>query len=152
MEAPFAAGHSRISARSFALAKPELGTKRICGTCGSKFYDLSKDPIICPKCGSVYQVVTTAARARPEPIAPKVVPEEEAEPKKPAHVELVSLEEADAEASGKKKAPAAAEAESEDDVEIPAAAEDDTFLEEEEEEPGNVSDILGEKLEGEEET
>jgi len=133
------------------LAKPELGIKRICGSCGSKFYDLSKDPIICPKCGTVYQIVTTA-RARPEPVAPKVVPEEEPEPKKPAHVEIVSLEEADAEATGKKKAPAAGEAEGEEEVEIPAAAEDDTFLEQEEEEPGTVSDILGEKLEGEEET
>jgi uncharacterized protein (TIGR02300 family) len=131
------------------LAKPELGIKRICGSCGSKFYDLNHDPIVCPKCGSVYQVVTTA-RARPEPVAAKVVAEEEPELKKPAHVEIVSLEEADAEATGKKKAPAAAEGEEE--VEIPAAAEDDTFLEEEEEEPGTVSDILGEKLEGEEET
>ena len=26
------------------VAKPELGTKRLCGSCGAKFYDLSKDP------------------------------------------------------------------------------------------------------------
>ena len=26
------------------MAKPELGTKRLCGSCGAKFYDLSKDP------------------------------------------------------------------------------------------------------------
>jgi uncharacterized protein (TIGR02300 family) len=128
------------------LAKPELGTKRVCGGCGSKFYDLNHDPIVCPKCGTVYVAVTTA-RARPEPVAAKVVQEEEVELKKPANVELVSLEEADAEATGKKKAPA----EGEEEVEIPAT-EEDTFLEEEEEEPGNVSDILGEKVEGEEET
>ena len=34
------------------MAKPELGTKRLCGNCGAKFYDLSKDPIVCPKCHS----------------------------------------------------------------------------------------------------
>ena len=129
------------------MAKPELGIKRICGSCGSKFYDLNHDPILCPKCGSVYQLVTSA-RARPEPVAAKVVHEEEPELKKPANVEIVSLEEADAEATGKKKVPA----EGEEEVEVPAAAEDDTFLEEEEEEPGTVSDIIGEKVEGEEET
>lgn len=130
------------------MAKPELGIKRVCGSCGSKFYDLNRDPIVCPKCGTVYQVVT-AARARPET---RAVAEEEPEPVKPANVEIVSLEEADAEATGKKKVPATADAEGEEDVEIPAAAEDDTFLEEEEEEPGNVSDIIGEKLEDDEET
>lgn len=34
------------------MTKPEWGTKRICGTCGARFYDLNKDPIICPKCGA----------------------------------------------------------------------------------------------------
>ena len=33
------------------MSKPELGTKRLCGGCGAKFYDLNKDPITCPKCG-----------------------------------------------------------------------------------------------------
>ena len=36
------------------MAKPELGTKRLCGSCGAKFYDLSKDPIVCPKCGTTF--------------------------------------------------------------------------------------------------
>ena len=32
------------------MSKPELGTKRLCAGCAVKFYDLMKDPIICPKC------------------------------------------------------------------------------------------------------
>jgi uncharacterized protein (TIGR02300 family) len=32
------------------VAKPEWGTKRICQNCGSRFYDLQHDRIICPKC------------------------------------------------------------------------------------------------------
>jgi uncharacterized protein (TIGR02300 family) len=28
-----------------------LGLKRICLACGAKFYDLEKNPIVCPKCG-----------------------------------------------------------------------------------------------------
>ena len=32
------------------MAKPELGTKRVCVACGAKFYDLTKTPAVCPKC------------------------------------------------------------------------------------------------------
>ena len=33
------------------MAKPDLGEKRACPECGSKFYDLNKNPALCPKCG-----------------------------------------------------------------------------------------------------
>jgi uncharacterized protein (TIGR02300 family) len=32
------------------MAKPELGTKRVCVSCGAKFFDLMKQPASCPKC------------------------------------------------------------------------------------------------------
>lgn len=32
------------------MAKPEWGIKRICQSCGARFYDLDKSPIVCPKC------------------------------------------------------------------------------------------------------
>lgn len=32
------------------MVKPELGTKRICVSCGARFYDLGKTPAVCPKC------------------------------------------------------------------------------------------------------
>ncbi len=34
------------------MAKPELGTKRQCVSCGARFYDLTKAPAVCPKCGT----------------------------------------------------------------------------------------------------
>jgi uncharacterized protein (TIGR02300 family) len=34
------------------MAKPELGLKRVCVACGAKFYDLTKTPAVCPKCGT----------------------------------------------------------------------------------------------------
>ena len=34
------------------MAKPELGTKRICVACNTKFYDLCKTPAVCPKCST----------------------------------------------------------------------------------------------------
>jgi len=36
----------------FPMAKPELGLKRVCVACGTKFYDLTRAPAICPKCGT----------------------------------------------------------------------------------------------------
>jgi len=53
------------------VVKAELGTKRICESCSAKFYDLNRDPIICPKCGSVFEIV----------VMDTVIPEES--PKKP---------------------------------------------------------------------
>lgn len=34
------------------MAKPELGTKRVCVSCAARFYDLTKQPAVCPKCGT----------------------------------------------------------------------------------------------------
>lgn len=34
------------------MAKPELGTKRVCVACSAKFYDLCKTPAVCPKCST----------------------------------------------------------------------------------------------------
>ena len=34
------------------MAKPELGLKRTCVACGTRFYDLTRSPAICPKCGT----------------------------------------------------------------------------------------------------
>ena len=43
--------------------KAERGTKRVCQSCGSKFYDLNRDPIICPACQTVYQMSAPSSRA-----------------------------------------------------------------------------------------
>jgi uncharacterized protein (TIGR02300 family) len=69
------------------LSKPELGTKRLCGNCGTKFYDLNKNPIACPTCATVFIVPTPvtrrapvgAAHVRPQPFAARAAePVEEA--------------------------------------------------------------------------
>ena len=53
------------------MAKPELGTKRVCPETGRKFYDLNKNPVISPYTGKVVPV-EPLARARPEPPAAAV--------------------------------------------------------------------------------
>ena len=36
------------------MASANWGTKRRCSTCGAAFYDLNRDPVICPKCHNAY--------------------------------------------------------------------------------------------------
>ncbi len=36
------------------MANPEWGTKRICSNCGTKYYDLRRTSIACPKCETPY--------------------------------------------------------------------------------------------------
>ena len=53
--------------RRLRLAKPEWGTKRICQSCGARFYDFGRSPITCPACGAVFdlEILNRARRARP---------------------------------------------------------------------------------------
>jgi uncharacterized protein (TIGR02300 family) len=140
------------------VAKPELGTKRLCASCAAKFYDLNKDPIHCPKCGTVYEVAPVVSRGRPDPAAaaaaarPAPAPVEEVATPEPQEAEFVSLEEADAEASGTKKPAAGAEpGAEEEEVEMDEGMDDATFIEEQEEEDADVTDIIGGDIENEEE-
>jgi uncharacterized protein (TIGR02300 family) len=141
------------------VAKSELGTKRVCPETGRKFYDLGKTPVISPYTGKVVPIVVAPVRSRPEPATPAPVarpaPVEEVEAIVPetSDAEFVSLEDAEAEQQGKK--PAAAEgaaAGEEEEVEIDESLDDAAFIEEQEEGDADVSDIIGETVEKEEET
>ena len=126
------------------MAKPELGTKRQCQNCGAKFFDLNKDPIICPKCGTV--ISGRDARARP---TAKPEEEEEAELSTPRRRGgRLSLDEV--EASEEKAAePAVDDIDvEEDDAETP----DDPFLEEEEEDDDDVTNLIDGDIAPDEET
>ena len=133
------------------MAKPELGTKRLCAHCGARFYDLNHAPITCPKCGTVFEATVIAPRGRPD-AARATAREVEAVTPETHEAEFVSLEEADAEAQGKKK-PASEPIEGDDDVEIDDESLDDAaFIEETEEEDTDVTEIIGGDIENEEET
>jgi uncharacterized protein (TIGR02300 family) len=130
------------------LAKPDLGTKRLCGNCAAKFYDLSKTPIVCPKCETVFVVAPVSSRARPEAAAAAraaAVAEPEVVAPETADAEFVSLEEADAETAGAKTGVEGEE------VEIDPALDADAFIEEQEEGDADVTDIIGD-VDKEEET
>lgn len=55
------------------MSKDRLGSKHICESCGIKFYDLNKSPIVCPKCDHAVQpevVVAKPPAAKEEPEKP----------------------------------------------------------------------------------
>ena len=120
------------------MTKPELGAKRQCQSCATKFYDLNRSPITCPKCGALFHI---------EPVLRSVarVPDEEIEGKKD-EAEVVSLSEVE---EGEAKEAAL---EIDEEVEIEEGDEaDDTFLEEEEGEDDDVSDLIDGDIETDEE-
>jgi uncharacterized protein (TIGR02300 family) len=49
------------------VAKPEWGTKRMCLSCGARFYDFHRSPIACPACGAPFDLESLgrSRRARP---------------------------------------------------------------------------------------
>ena len=134
------------------MSKPARGIKRVCQSCGARFYDLGRTPIVCPSCQAVYQVTQPTSRRgerAPVPeVREKVEPEVEAVALEPDTISLEEVEEPGEEA--------AIEDEEivdlgEDEAVIPVAGEDDTFLEEPEgDEEADVSGIVGgpEKEEG----
>ncbi len=138
------------------MAKSELGTKRVCPETGRKFYDLNKDPVISPYTGKVVPVEAPVTRARPEPAQPAPAPvaavpvEEVAVPEAP-EAELVSLEDADAEAQGAKAPVETTEPDIEEEVEMDETLDDAAFIEEQEEEDADVTNIIGGDIEDEEE-
>ncbi|MBT4018829.1 MAG: TIGR02300 family protein [Alphaproteobacteria bacterium] len=51
------------------MAKPEWGTKRECAECATRFYDLNREPILCPSCEAkfVIEVAKPSPKSRAKP-------------------------------------------------------------------------------------
>ncbi len=54
------------------MSKPEWGVKRTCTSCATRFYDLCRDPIVCPKCETVIDplAMLRSQRSKAPPPAP----------------------------------------------------------------------------------
>ena len=49
----------------------DKGTKRKCASCNTLFYDLNKNPIICPSCGADVSLLTNVSKRGRPPKATK---------------------------------------------------------------------------------
>ncbi|MCB1512625.1 MAG: TIGR02300 family protein [Hyphomicrobiaceae bacterium] len=124
--------------------KEARGTKRTCQNpeCEERFYDLNRDPIVCPICQSVYKIAHSEGpvseeleRVKPQPAPSKTAgtPSEAGDGDEVEEDDaLVSLEDAEA------------DVDTGDD-------DDDTFLEDDDDGEGNVNEILGGPVAGENE-
>ncbi len=116
------------------MAGFDRGTKRQCQSCEIKFYDLNKDPIVCPSCGEVFvtevaPVAKTTENKKPE------VKEEVAESNIEDNPDVISLDEAEDEENADEIIPDVDGVEVDDDVN---ADQQDTFLEEEDDDGTKV--------------
>ncbi len=128
----------------------ERGTKRACDACGSKFYDLNRDPIVCPICGAEQELEAVAKAIKPGEEDTDEITDDDASGDSPV-AEFISLEEAEAD-----------EAEIEDDedlagietdeVEISADDDEDAFLEDDEDGETDVTGIIGSPVKKREES
>jgi len=80
------------------LVKADLGTKRVCPSCGARFYDLQKRPIECPKCAFAFEPEALYKQRRPRQPEPATaaanVPETDDEEAEDEEVEETEAEEA----------------------------------------------------------
>jgi uncharacterized protein (TIGR02300 family) len=119
------------------VAKPEWGSKRICPSCGARYYDLLREPVICPKCATPFDAEAFLKSRRTRP-APPV--EKELEP--------VGADEIDAEVETEE---AEAAEEEEEAVPLEEAEEEDEELLEDASELGEDEDDMAEVIENVEE-
>ena len=119
------------------MAKPEWGTKRICPSCGTRYYDMTRDPIVCPKCSTPFdpEAFLKSRRSRPAPPVEK-------------ELEPVGAEEIDADIETEEAEPAEEEEEGvplEENEEDEELIEDASELGEDEDDMAEVIDNVEEE-------
>ena len=120
--------------------KAERGTKRTCQNpdCGSRFYDLNRDPIVCPICQTAFQLAVSAE-------AQSTVTSHEAGARGSARRGAFPVGPAEKPAAevpaGQDDEDALPALDGEDEAEV--AEDDETFLEPEEEDGSDMETIIG---------
>ena len=125
------------------MAKPEWGSKRICPSCGARYYDLMREPVVCPKCSTPFDPEAFLRARRTRPAAPV---EKELEP--------VAAEDLDADLETEEGIEPAVEEEEEDEegtVPLEEAEEEEEELIEDASELGEDEDDMAEVIDNVEE-
>lgn len=131
------------------MAKAEWGMKRMCHTCGARFYDLRRDPINCPHCSAVFDPERQPKPKRPSPL----LKEEPVVAKRLAGARVAvddDLAEAETPEADLDELDDAAESETADDELSPAGGElmeDTSELGEDDDDIGEVMEHVDDELE-----
>jgi uncharacterized protein (TIGR02300 family) len=133
--------------------KAARGTKRVCQSCGSKFYDLNRDPATCPICGAEYKAEEPMRKAT------LVAASREEEPEDEAllgggigGVEFVPLE--DMEETAEDEIPGLDGDDLvplEEEGDLKAGGDDEAFLENEDDEESDIGGFIGGSLHSDDE-
>lgn len=125
------------------MAKPEWGVKRTCQSCGTRFYDMTRSPIICPKCATVVEPEVTFKARRQSASETKAG-------KVPAAVVSVAALDIDPDVEvAVEDADPEADPIEEGDEDEPNLMEDTSDLGEDDDDMAEVMEHLDEDLEGE---
>jgi uncharacterized protein (TIGR02300 family) len=115
------------------VVKPEWGLKRVCPSCGARYYDMQREPVLCPKCGGAYDPETVAKTRRARPVP---VPEEPVEPLTDEDIDTDVADEGDGEDEG--EAPVVEGGEETEEEEEEEVIEDASELGEDEDDMAEV--------------
>jgi uncharacterized protein (TIGR02300 family) len=123
------------------MTKPELGTKRLCASCGARFYDLLHSPITCPKCGTVLTIAdVSSSRARV-----KATREPERELEQPvtetSGAQFASPKDADGETEGEQDDGVLREENEDDELANDEELDGAVLIEDSDEEDSDVADV-----------
>lgn len=120
------------------VVKPEWGIKRLCQSCGARYYDFLRTPIVCPSCGTAFdsEAVLKSRRARP-------LPADDVKPKarKEAVVEDVEEEEDEEEVLDDEEEVLDDDIEEEDEAIEPAKRLPDVVVDDDEDEEETAVDV-----------
>ena len=127
------------------VAKPEWGSKRICPSCGARYYDLLREPVICPKCATPFdaEAFLKSRRSRPAPPVEKEL--------EPVGADEIDAEVETEEAEATEEEETEEEEEEEEAVPLEEAEEEDEELLEDASELGEDEDDMAEVIENVEE-
>jgi uncharacterized protein (TIGR02300 family) len=118
------------------MVKPEWGMKRICPSCGARYYDLHREPVMCPKCGAAFDPETLTKTRRAKAMT---APEAPIEPIADEELETdIAAEEGEGEEEGEELPVEGAEAEEGEEEEEEEVIEDASELGEDEDDMAEV--------------
>jgi uncharacterized protein (TIGR02300 family) len=140
------------------LAKLEWGLKRLCPNCGTRYYDMRHDPIVCPKCGAEFdaEAVVKTRRVRAQAASETALGPIVAEEVDPELVAAIASEDevadalppdSDVETEGDEEGDVEAEAEGQQGDEEEEVIEDASELGEDEDDMAEVIENVDEEEE-----